>query len=101
MNIRQQIYFDDILESLWSQAYGEILSIVKEQQHIGRTISVNCKEYGIIGIFVDDYSTLYFLDCYHTLRVAEDYSDYAMFGVYKVLFEYFYRVTGNDSPSRQ
>lgn len=91
MNERLQIHFDDTLESLWSQAYGEILSIIKEQKLIGSIISIRCKNSGIIGVFVDDYGTLNFLDRYQTLRIAEDYSDSVIFEVYKVLFEQYYK----------
>lgn len=91
MNKRQQIHFDDILESLWSQAYGEIVSMVKEQKLIGRMVSIECKDSGIIGVFVEDNCSLSFLDKYHTLKVAEDYSDFTMFEVYKNLFEFYYK----------
>lgn len=91
MNKRQQILFDDILESLWSQAYVEIVSIVKEQNLIGKIISINCNNLGIIGVFVDDYLTLNFLDRFQTLRIAEEYSDSTMFEIYKILFEHYYK----------
>lgn len=89
MGKRQQIYFDDILESLWSQAYGEIVSIVKEQHLVGQTISITSIDPSVSGIFVDDNGALHFLDKYQTLRMAEDFSDSTMFEVYKTLFRLY------------
>lgn len=91
MNKRQPIHFDDILESLWSQAYGEIVSIVKEHQQIGRIIPIKCNNLGIIGVFVDAYCTLNFLDRFQALRAAEEHPDSTMFEVYKILFEHYYK----------
>ena len=85
MCTRPEIPFDDMLASLWSQAYSEIISIFKENRLECVKVFFDKPMYDVFGITVAN-DVVYFINKYGDLKNAEDFPDEVLFGGYHALY---------------
>lgn len=91
MCFRPEIPFEDMLASLWSQAYGEIVSIVREKHLEGSELLWDKPFCNIEGIVVSSDGCLNFIDTRHHIIIAEDLPDEILFESYRKVYCSFIR----------
>jgi hypothetical protein len=82
---RKEVLFDDMLASLWSEAYAEIVSMVREAQLVDKELFLQGNAY-IVGVMVDSNGCLEFINKNGVKDNAENYDDEWMYSVYKMVY---------------
>ena len=82
---RKEIPFDDKLASLWSKAYSEIVSIVKDSQMINKEIVFPLNNY-IKGIIVSSDGCIELIKENGERDIVENFDDEWIYYAYNIVY---------------